>query len=71
MLCKSIVENLIVKGGLPISFVDNDGFRKFLADIDPKCNAPCRQTVTHTHLPQLLSTKRLSVADLLASAIMM
>ena len=43
MLCKSIVENLIVKCGLPIAFVDNDGFRKFLVDVDPKYSAPCRQ----------------------------
>lgn len=68
MLCKSIVENLIVKGGVPLSFVDNDGFRKFMADIDPNFSVPCRQTITYTHLLQLLSSKRSLMTDMLTSA---
>jgi hypothetical protein len=68
MLCRSIVENLIVKGGVPLSFVDNAGFRKFVADIDPKFSVPCRQTITYTTLPQLLSSKHSLMKDMLASA---
>jgi hypothetical protein len=68
MLCKYIVENLIVKGGVPLSFIDNDGFRKFMADVDPKFSVPCRQTISYTHLPQLLSSKRSLMTDMLTSA---
>jgi hypothetical protein len=68
MLCKSIVENLIVKGGVPLSFVDNDGFRKFMTDVDPKFSVPCRQTITYTHLAQLLSSKHSLMTDMLTSA---
>lgn len=68
MLCRSLVENVIIKGGIPISFVDNEGFRKFLRDIDPNFVAPCRQTVTYTHLPQLMTTKRQIMTDVLASS---
>jgi len=67
MLCRSIVENLIVKGGLPMSFVDSDGFRSFMSDVDPKFVPPCRQTVTYTYLPQLLSAKRVQMSEILAT----
>lgn len=68
LMCKSIIENLVVRAGLPISVVENEGFRRFLADLDPLLVAPCRKTVTHTYLPQILAEKRMLVANLLSEA---
>jgi len=67
MLCRSIAENLVVKGGVPVSFVESDDFRNFLADIDPKFVAPCCQTVTYSLLPQLLKDKQVQMAGVLKS----
>jgi len=33
---------------LPVSIVDNNSFRTFLADIDTNISAPCWQTVTQS-----------------------
>jgi len=54
----SLVTNLIVKCGLPVSIVDNVNFRAFVADLDPNVSVPCRQTVTQTILPQQLTQMR-------------
>jgi len=35
-LTRSLILNLIVKCGLPISIVDDENFRAFLSHIDPK-----------------------------------
>jgi hypothetical protein len=51
VLTMSLVTNLIIKCGLPISLVDNDDFRDFLHTLDPKFKVPCRQTVTSSLLP--------------------
>ena len=66
-LVKSLVQNVIVKCGLPVSLVDNVHFRSFLADLDPCFLPPCRQTVTYSIIPQLLAAKQKEVADLLQS----
>ena len=66
-ICKSLVENLI-KCGLPVSLVDCDGFRKFMSDVDPRFQVPCRQTVSASYLPQLLAEKHSLIADILSSA---
>ena len=68
VIVRSIVENLIVTAGLPISIVESDGFRKFLNDVDPQLQPPCRKTVTHKHLPQLLDAKRAAISEHLSSA---
>jgi len=67
MLCRSIAENLVVKGGVPVSFVDSDGFRIFLADNDPSFVTPCRQTVTYSLLLQLLKDKQVQRKGVLKS----
>ena len=68
LFTKSIVENLIVKGGLPISLVECAGFRAFCCDIDPKLVVPCRRTVTDSILPQILADKRSAVNEILSDA---
>lgn len=45
--------DMIVSCGLPISLVDDEDFRAFVAKLDLKFTLPCRQTVTYTLLPQL------------------
>jgi len=68
IIVRSIVENLIVTAGLPISVVENNGFRKFLSDLDPQLQPPCRKTVTYKQLPQLLEAKRAAISQRLSSA---
>jgi len=53
----SLVTNLIVKCGLPVSIVDDINFRNFVADLDLNIFVPCRQTVTQTILPQQLAAE--------------
>jgi len=48
-----LVSNLLVRCALPISMVDNEHFRAFLSELDSKFQPPCRQTVTHSILPQM------------------
>jgi hypothetical protein len=56
-LTSSLVEKLIIDCCLPISIVDNVHFCSFLSDLDPKYTPPCRQTVTYSILPDMLTTK--------------
>ena len=51
-LCKSSVENLIISYGLLVSIVDNDGFRKFMSDVDPrlKCHDIKRTVISPLNL---------------------
>jgi len=58
LLTSSLVNNLIINCGLPISIVDDKPFRAFLSDLDSKFTPPCRQTVTYTILPQMLVSKK-------------
>lgn len=69
MLTRSIVENLIVKAGLPISVVECEGFKAFCNDIDPKLVVPCRRTVTGSILPQILADKHSAVSAKLSDAL--
>jgi hypothetical protein len=66
-LTKLLVTNLLVKCGLPISIVDNDDFRTFLGEMDPKYRPPCRQTVTSTILPQMLEQHESRLKAVLAT----
>lgn len=63
-LTTSLVKNLIIDCGLPISIVDHTSFRSFVSDLDPKFVPPCRQTITYSILPQLLSIKKERVKSL-------
>ncbi len=65
MLINSLVGNLLVRCGLPLSIVDNTGFRKFLSDMDPKFLVPCRQTVTYSVLPTMKEAKQKKLRGLL------
>jgi len=58
LVTESLIHNLIVMCGLPVSVIDNPHFRQFLHDLDAKYIPPCRQTVTNSHLPKLLSNTK-------------
>lgn len=68
VLTQSIVENLIVGCDLPVSLVENEKFRKFMADVDCHYVTPCRKTVTDSCLPTLLQLKKDAVKAILDSA---
>lgn len=61
MLTESLIKNVIISCGLPISIVDNPHFRRFLSDLDSKFAPPCRQTVTNSFLPQYLQEKKMKL----------
>ena len=65
LLTASLVQNVLVKCALPIALVDNVHFRKFLHDLDPSFNPPCRRTVTYNIIPQLLQAKQEDIKNLL------
>lgn len=67
-LSKSVVENLIIGCGLPVSIVENEHFRKFMSDVDAKYVVPCRKTVTTSHLTQLLKVKQDAVKNAVRAA---
>jgi hypothetical protein len=51
-ITQSLMSNLIVGCGLPLSLVDNQTFRRFLKDIDARYTPPCRQTLSYTLIPR-------------------
>jgi len=68
MITNSLVTNLIVKCGLPVAIVDDDSFRAFVADLDPDIAVPCRQTVTQTILPQLQTSVKQKLQQVIDGA---
>lgn len=62
-LSHSVMENLIVACGLPVSLVDHPNFRKCMLDFDPKYAPPCRQTVTYTLIPKAVEAKKTELRD--------
>ena len=50
-ITNSIVNNLIIGFGLPISVVESDFFVKFMHDVDPKYHIPSRYHVTSKLIP--------------------
>jgi hypothetical protein len=64
-ITSSLVSNLIVSCGLPVSLVDHPAFRAFLEEVDPKYTPPVRQTVTNSILPQLFQTQQAKLQSLL------
>ncbi|CAF2241087.1 unnamed protein product, partial [Rotaria magnacalcarata] len=52
-LTESIVKDLIIECGLPISFVDQDGFKSFMAAVDPMYSLLSRRQMTRDKLPKL------------------
>lgn len=57
-LTTSLVSNLTINCGLPLSIVDNPHFRAFVSDLDPKYVVPCRQTVSSGILPSILKAMK-------------
>jgi len=62
-ITNSLVQNVIVKCGLPVSLVEHPDFRKFLRDVDPKYEPPCRQTVTYTLIPKFVEQQKVSLQE--------
>ncbi|CAF4552392.1 unnamed protein product, partial [Rotaria socialis] len=52
-LTESIVKDLIIECGLPISLVDQDGFKSFMAAVDPMYSLLSRRQITRDKLPKL------------------
>ncbi|CAF1672594.1 unnamed protein product, partial [Rotaria magnacalcarata] len=52
-LTNSIIKNLIINMGLPLSIVDHTSFKKFMTDVDPKFKPIHRRDLTRTFLPNL------------------
>lgn len=65
LVTDSLVQNVIICCGLPVSIVDNPNFKQFLSDIDSKYNPSCRRTVTNSLLPKLLCDMKNKLQNLL------
>lgn len=52
-LQKSVVEDLIVELGLPLSLVEREGFINFMNRVDPQFKMVSRRSITRTALPSL------------------
>ncbi|CAF4794062.1 unnamed protein product [Rotaria sp. Silwood2] len=52
-LQKSIVENLIIELGLPLSLIERPAFINFMSHVDPRFSTISRRTLTRTILPNL------------------
>ena len=57
-LTQSLLDNVIIGCGLPVSLVDHPKFCKFLSDMDARYDRPCRQTVTQTLVPKSVQTQK-------------
>lgn len=65
-LTRLLVENLIVKCGLPLSIVENEYFREFLTAMNPKFSIPYRKHITSAVLPDLKDKTRSKLQNELA-----
>ncbi|CAF1511739.1 unnamed protein product [Rotaria sordida] len=52
-LTNSIIQNLIINMGLPLSIVDHISFKNFMNDVDPKYKPVNRRDLTRSFLPGL------------------
>ncbi|CAF1635886.1 unnamed protein product [Rotaria sp. Silwood1] len=52
-LSKSIVQNLIIDFGLPLSIVEHEAFNRFMNTIDPKFTMTSRRTLSRTTILRL------------------
>lgn len=52
-LQKSIVEDLIIEFGLPLSMVERQGFQNFMIRVDPKFSTISRRILSRSILPNL------------------
>ena len=65
---KWFVQNIVVGCSLPMSLVENQSFRQFVHDLDPKFTLPSRHHVSAALIPSLWDTKNAAVCNLLGQA---
>ena len=64
----AVLLDVIVDCGLPISIVEREAFRKFVATMHPKYKLPCRSQITSSMLPALRDQTREHVRSELSKA---
>jgi len=64
----SLVHNLIVACGMPLSIVDNPHFIEFCSDMDPQFHPPSRSHLSQKLLPAAVNQKETAVQNRLALA---
>ncbi|CAF4240910.1 unnamed protein product, partial [Adineta steineri] len=52
-LTESIVKDLIIECGLPVSLIDQNGFKNFMQTVDPMYSLLSRRQLTYDKLPKL------------------
>ncbi|CAF4281520.1 unnamed protein product, partial [Adineta steineri] len=52
-LTESIVKDLIIECGLPVSLIDQNGFKNFMQTVDPIYSLLSRRQLTYDKLPKL------------------
>jgi len=67
-ITQSLLHDVIIGCGIPVSIVDNPRFVKFMQVVDPKYKLPCRQTITNTLIPDAVSLKKQRLKDALREA---
>lgn len=50
---KSVVQQIIIGCGCPISIVEKSDFRDFISQLNPKLVIPSRQTISYNIIPKL------------------
>lgn len=58
-----LVQNLIVKGSLPLGIVETEWFRGFMAAANPKYSLPSRSHLTSKLIPQLVQATEARISD--------
>ena len=61
----NLIAEMIATDCLPISFVDNEGFRNLMKFLEPGYDVPSRPTIT-AHLKKLYNTKKQALKEKLA-----
>lgn len=67
-LTSSLVNNLLIGCGLPVSLVEKEAFRRFFLDVDPKYRLPSRCHVTDKLIPQAKEKQVVNVNSQLEEA---
>jgi hypothetical protein len=67
-IVSSLVENLIIGCGLPLSIVENDYFGQFMNDVHPKFNLPSRPAITQKLIPAVKEKRIIQIREQLSQA---
>jgi len=62
-ITESLVRNLIIGCGLPVSIVNHPNFRQFCKDMENRYDPPCRQTVTNVLIPRVVEKEKERLKD--------